>query len=79
MKKTKVEKEVIAALPGKKWQILNEEEANKHHLRLINIDEDNVLLTIDLRNIPNGVTVLDFIDMIQQTGIVICYDRQRQT
>lgn len=72
----KVEKEVIAALPGKKWQILNEEKASEYHLQLISIDEDNIFLTVDLTDIPSGISVPEFIDMIQQTGIVICHKKR---
>lgn len=63
--------EVTTALPNVKWKIMDADRAKEHHLELIKIDDDNVLLSINLRYIPIGMTVIDFIDNIIQTGIVL--------
>ena len=63
--------EITTALPNVKWKIMDADRAKEYRLELIKIDDDNVLLSINLRYIPIGMTITDFIENIIQTGIVI--------
>lgn len=60
-----------AMLPNMKWQIKDLNKAQEHHLELVKVDDENVLLSVNVRYIPSGMTVLDFIENIMKDGIVI--------
>ena len=45
--------EVTTALPNVKWKIMDADRAKEHRLELIKIDDDNVLLSINLRYISH--------------------------
>lgn len=60
-----------AKLPNYKWKIIDAEKASKYSISLINVDESNVLLSIDVANIPYGMSVYDFIEMLERTGVVV--------
>ena len=60
-----------AKLPNYKWKIIDAEKASKYRISLINVDENNVLLSIDFANIPYGMSVYDFIEMLERTGVVV--------
>ena len=53
------------------WRILNEEEANKYHIELIELTEGRALLSIDAAYIPSGMSFEEYIKFIQDTGIVM--------
>lgn len=52
-----------------KWTIIDKEKADQLKLRLLEVDS-NTLLEINLRHIPSGMTIEDFIKYIQREGIV---------
>lgn len=53
-----------------KWEIKDAKRADNFKLELIHSGDD-VLLVIDTKYIPDGMSVKDFIDFIQKEGIVI--------
>ena len=63
--------DIPAYIPKTKWVILNPEEANKRKLKLLSIDDETTLLSIDIAYIPSGMTISEYLDMIQKYGIVI--------
>ena len=63
--------EVTTALPNVKWKIMDADRAKEQRIELVKVDDDNILLSINLRYIPKGMTILDFIENIVNTGIVI--------
>ena len=63
--------EITTVLPKVKWKIMDADRAKERRLELTKIDDDNALLSINLRYIPIGMTITDFIENIIQTGIVI--------
>ena len=53
------------------WRILNEEEANKYHIELIELTEGRALLSIDAAHIPIGMSFEDYLEFLVKTGVVI--------
>lgn len=53
-----------------RWRILHKERADKLGLRLLKAGSET-FLEISLVNIPLGMSVPDFVNYIQRTGIVI--------
>lgn len=66
-----MDKEITTTLPNVKWKIMDADRAKEQRIELVKVDDDNILLSINLRYIPKGMTILDFIENIIQTGIVI--------
>ena len=63
--------EITTVLPNVRWKIMDADRAKERRLELTKIDDDNVLLSINLRYIPIDMTIIDYIENIIQTGIVI--------
>lgn len=63
-------KRFTAHLHNIKWEILKKSEAEVYGLRLINIDDNNVLLEVDIDKIPRGWDIEKFLYMIEYAGIV---------
>lgn len=53
-----------------RWKIVNKKKGRKLHISEI---PDGVL-SVDLSYIPNGMTISEYLQFIQDTGIVIRYD-----
>lgn len=62
--------EIPAKVDNFKWVILKEDEAKKLNLGLVKIDEDKCALLVDLYKIPAEMTVVEYLDFIEDTGIV---------
>lgn len=54
-----------------KWQILDDDVAKKHNLRILAIGNDFNLLTMNLDNIPEGMGVKEFVRFMEETGIAV--------
>ena len=55
----------------KAWRILDEEKALELNLSLLTPGRENLLLA-DLSRIPHGMTVLEYLEFIVNSGIVMC-------
>lgn len=53
-----------------KWKIVNRKKASELHLETL----DCGLLIINLKNIPAGMSIEEYIKYIQEKGIVLVYD-----
>ena len=51
------------------WKILDEEGAKKLGIKLIKL-EDGEYMMVDMTYIPKGLTIEEYIDMIQENKIV---------
>ncbi|MBR1436350.1 MAG: hypothetical protein IJ584_14710 [Bacteroidales bacterium] len=60
-----------------KWEIVDKESANKFGLRIIPADGDQYL-EVKVENIPKGMEIYDFLQLIQKTGIVVCENPSRK-
>ena len=58
-----------------KWKIIKKGIAKKLGLHILRGGPE-CYLEIDLYSIPDGWTVLEFIDFVQKTGIVLKADRK---
>ena len=65
-----MDKEFISDLPKVKWKILDLDKAKEARLKLVDINEDTTYLEINLNDIPNGMTVVDWIEMLLRDGII---------
>ena len=63
--------EIEACTDNFKWVILDEARAKKLHIQLIKITKDKALLLVDLTYIPPNMYILDYLEWIQETGIVL--------
>ena len=54
----------------KSWEILKKDEAELLRIKILHADEDG-FLCINVEDIPNGLSIEDFIDNIIDKGIVI--------
>ena len=54
----------------KSWQILDEEKALELNLSILTPDRENLLL-IDLSRIPSGMTILQYMEFIIDSGVVM--------
>lgn len=66
----KMDKEFISDLPKVKWRILDLDKAKEAKLKLVDINEDTTYLEMSLNDIPNGMTVVDWIEMLLRDGII---------
>ena len=64
-------KEIPANLPKLKWVILNPEEAKKRHIEVLVVDDEHTLLSIELSYIPCDMSVLEYVEKIVESGIVL--------
>lgn len=64
-------KEIPARLPKLKWVILNPEEAKKRHIEVLVVDDEHTLLSIELSYIPIGMSVVEYLAKIVESGIVL--------
>ena len=53
-----------------KWKIVDRKKASEIHLETL----DCGLLIINLKNIPAGMSIEEYIKYIQEKGIVLVYD-----
>ena len=67
MKHTKI----IADTSKFKWVILDTGKAKQQQIQLINITENKAVLSIDKSAVPPGMSIIDYIEWIQETGIVV--------
>ena len=58
-------------LPLISWKIVDKERATQENLELIDLGNGRTLLSIKLSNLPKGMSVVDYIEFIQRTGIVM--------
>jgi hypothetical protein len=68
----KMEKQKNANLPKYKWEILDEQRAKDAKVGLLTIDEETTLLQMNVKDIPANMTVLDWIELLEKTGIIFC-------
>lgn len=54
-----------------KWRICNKKSAADYGLHLIRIDDNITLLSIDLDKIPKETSIMEFIDFLEETGVVV--------
>lgn len=54
-----------------RWVILDKDRADKFNISLIKLDDDKTLLSIDIAFIPQYMSILEYIEWIQDTGIVL--------
>lgn len=60
-----------------KWKIIKEKEAKKLKIRTLRAGPDTYLV-IDVTGIPVGLSIPDFIENIQRSGIVFISSRRRK-
>lgn len=65
-----MDKEFISDLPKVKWKILDLDKAKEAKLKLVDINEDTTYLEMNLNDIPKGMTVVDWIEMLLRDGII---------
>ena len=65
-----MDKEFISDLPKVKWKILDLDKAKEARLKLVDINEDTTYLEMNLNDIPKGMTVVDWIEMLLRDGII---------
>ena len=53
------------------WMILDEEKAKELHIDIIKIDENHAIISADIAFIPDGVSIEEYCDYLQETGILI--------
>lgn len=53
-----------------KWKILDLDKAKEARLKLVDINEDTTYLEMNLNDIPKGMTVVDWIEMLLRDGII---------
>ena len=53
------------------WMILDEEKAKELHIDIIKIDENHAIISADIAFIPDGVSIEEYYDYLQETGILI--------
>ena len=63
-------KEIITDLPKIKWRITDIEKAKEAKLELLDINDETTFLRINLQDIPKEFTVIEYIEMILNNGIV---------
>ena len=56
--------------PNIDWSIIDQIKADAYNLKLLEVN-DKHFLVISIKDIPNDVTVSDYIKFIQETGIVL--------
>ena len=66
----KMNKEIITDSPKIKWRILDIDKAKEARLEVIDIDKKTAFLKLNLRDIPVGFSVIDYIEFILNNGIV---------
>ena len=54
----------------KSWQIIDGEKALELNLSILTPDRENLLL-VDLSRIPSGMTILQYMEFIVDSGIVM--------
>lgn len=59
-----------------KWEIVDKESTNKFGLKIIPADGDQYLV-VNVENIPKGMSIYDFLEFIQETGVVVCENLSR--
>lgn len=62
--------EFTTELPKIKWRITDIEKAKEAKLELLDINEETTFLCINLQDIPSGLTIIEYIEMILNNGIV---------
>ena len=65
-----MDKEFISDLTKVKWKILDLDKAKEARLKLVDINEDTTYLEMNLNDIPKGMTVVDWIEMLLRDGII---------
>lgn len=65
-----MDKDIITDSPKIKWRILDIDRAKEARLEVINIDKETAFLKLNLRDIPAGFSVVDYIEFILNNGIV---------
>lgn len=63
--------ENFSNMPLVTWHILDRERAQEQKLELIDLGNGRTLLAINICNIPQGMSIADYIEFIQRTGIVV--------
>ena len=63
--------EKIADTSKFKWVIVDAGKAKRQRIQLINIAENKAVLSIDTSAVPPGMSIVDYIERIQETGIVV--------
>ena len=54
-----------------KWSILNSSKAEELHLGLLEVEKDSNVLTIDVKYIPDKMSLDEFIQYIQSNKIAV--------
>ena len=67
-----MEKQTNANLPKYKWKILDEQRAKDAKVGLLTIDEETTLLQMNVKDIPAEMSILDWIELLEKTGIIFC-------
>lgn len=62
-------KEIITDIPKIKWKILDYEKADGK-LELVDINEETTFLVVNLNEIPKGLTILEWIELLLKDGII---------
>ena len=63
-------KEIITDSPKIKWRVLDIDKAKEAKLEIIDINKETAFLKLNLRDIPAGFSVVDYIEFILDNGIV---------
>ena len=59
-----------------KWKILKPKEAHKLGIRILRVGPER-FLEINFFSIPDGMSVTEFIDLIERTGVVLNADYKK--
>lgn len=59
-----------------KWEIVDKKSANKFGLKITPADDEQYLV-VNVENIPKGMSICDFLEFIQETGVVVCENLSR--
>lgn len=70
-KSAKMNKEIITDSPKIKWRVLDIDKAKEAKLEVISINKETAFLKLNLRDIPAGFSVVDYIEFILDNGIVL--------
>lgn len=62
---------MIKEVDKKRWIILDTKKAKEMHIELAKIDDSHALLCIDCFYVPKGMSMDEFMDYIQNAGIVV--------
>lgn len=65
-----MDREFTTGIPKIKWKVLNIDKAKQAKIKLLDIDEKTTLLEMNLADVPNGWTVVDWINHLIEDGII---------